>query len=99
MKFDSGARFTRLAEVCDELGFDEEAAVYRKILADSASASSIPPAATRTSNALQAAGAAVLRTNSNKGRRSVSNIAPGRVTNSISVAAKKKATVAKKGAK
>ena len=99
MKFDSGARFQRLAEVCDQLGFTEEAAVYRKILADSASASSIPAAAARTNNALQAAGAAVLQGNSSKGRRSVSNVAPGRVTNNLAGAAKKKATVAKKGGK
>ena len=97
LKFDSGERFRRLAEVCDQLGFDEEAAVYRKILADSASSSSVAPAAARTNNALQAAGAAVLRGNSNKGKRSVSNAPPGRVTNTLSVAAKKKTTVAKKG--
>ena len=39
LKFDTGARFERLAEVCDELGFADEAAIYRKILADTASAS------------------------------------------------------------
>ena len=38
LKFDSGARFERLAEVCDQLGFTEEAAIYRKILSDAASA-------------------------------------------------------------
>ena len=39
LNFDSGARFERLAEVCDELGFTEEAAIYRKILTDTVSAS------------------------------------------------------------
>lgn len=34
LKFDSSERFRRLADVCDELGFDEEAAVYRKLLQD-----------------------------------------------------------------
>lgn len=34
MKFDATERFERLAQVCDELGFDEEAAVYRKLIAD-----------------------------------------------------------------
>ena len=34
LKFDSKERFERLAEVCEQLGFDEEAAVYRKILSD-----------------------------------------------------------------
>ena len=34
LKFDSATRFEKLAEVCDKLGFDDEAAVYRKILAD-----------------------------------------------------------------
>ena len=38
LKFDSGARFERLAEACDQLGFTEEAAIYRKILSDAASA-------------------------------------------------------------
>ena len=34
LKFDTAIRFQRLAAVCDELGFDEEAAVYRKLLTD-----------------------------------------------------------------
>ena len=34
LKFDTAVRFQRLAKVCDELGFDEEAAVYRKLLTD-----------------------------------------------------------------
>ena len=38
LKFDTGARFERLAEVCDELGFSDEAAIYRKILSDSVAA-------------------------------------------------------------
>ena len=38
LNFDTGARFERLAEVCDQLGFTEEAAIYRKILSDAVSA-------------------------------------------------------------
>ena len=34
LKFDTAVRFQRLAAVCDELGFDDEAAVYRKLLTD-----------------------------------------------------------------
>lgn len=34
LKFDSTIRFQRLAAVCDELGFTEEAAVYKKLLTD-----------------------------------------------------------------
>ena len=56
LKFDSGARFERLAEVCDQLGFAEEAAVYRKILSDCATSNSPRggqvSAAARTNNAL-----------------------------------------------
>lgn len=36
LKFDSNARFQKLAEACEQLGFDEEAAVYRKLLRDAA---------------------------------------------------------------
>ena len=36
LKFDSAERFERLADVCEQLGFDEEAAVYRKLLKDTA---------------------------------------------------------------
>ena len=35
LKFDSTERFLRLAQVCEELGFDEEAAIYRKLISDS----------------------------------------------------------------
>ena len=34
LKFDSAVRFQRLAAVCDELDFADEAAVYRKLLID-----------------------------------------------------------------
>lgn len=34
LKFDSAIRFQRLAAVCEELGFEDEAAVYRKLLTD-----------------------------------------------------------------
>ena len=34
--FDSSERFRRLAVACDKLGFDEEAAIYRKLLKDCA---------------------------------------------------------------
>ena len=34
LKFDTALRFQRLAAVCDELGFNDEAAVYRKLLTD-----------------------------------------------------------------
>merc|ERR1712060_149617 len=34
LKFDSKARFEALIAVCDEYGFEEEAAVYRKIIKD-----------------------------------------------------------------
>ena len=36
LKFDSIARFTKLAETCEQLGFPDEAAVYRKLIADCA---------------------------------------------------------------
>ena len=32
LKFDTAARFTGLAKVCDELGFTEEAKVYRALI-------------------------------------------------------------------
>ena len=34
LKFDCTARYTALAKVCDEFGFDEQAAIYRKLLND-----------------------------------------------------------------
>ena len=34
LKFDSKERFEALAEVCERLGFDDEAKVYRKLLKD-----------------------------------------------------------------
>lgn len=34
LKFDSKARFEKLAEACDELGFAEESAIYRKLISD-----------------------------------------------------------------
>ena len=34
LKFDAKERFLRLADACDTLGFDEEAAIYRKLLQD-----------------------------------------------------------------
>ena len=34
LKFDSATRFTKLAEVCDTLGFTEEASIYCKLLTD-----------------------------------------------------------------
>ena len=34
LKFDATERFTRLADACDSLGFDEEAAIYRKLIHD-----------------------------------------------------------------
>ena len=36
LNFDCTKRFTALAKACDELGFDEQAAIYRKILKDAA---------------------------------------------------------------
>ena len=58
LKFDSGLRFERLAEVCDTLGFADEAAIYRKLLTDSASSASgsslvngrAPPASRRAAS-------------------------------------------------
>ena len=32
IKFDTEARFTKLAEVCDEIGFSEEAKIYRALI-------------------------------------------------------------------
>ena len=37
LKFDSTERFERLLAVCDELGFEEEAEVYRNLLNDAES--------------------------------------------------------------
>jgi len=34
LKYDSLARFEKLAETCGELGFDKEAAIYRKLIED-----------------------------------------------------------------
>lgn len=34
LKFDSTQRFKKLAEACKQLGFDDEEAIYRKLIAD-----------------------------------------------------------------
>lgn len=44
LKFDSSERFTKLMEVCEQLGFDEEAAVYRKLLNDCSNSGIVAPA-------------------------------------------------------
>ena len=42
LKFDAGERFTNLAKACEELGFNEEAAVYRALV-KAAPASTVSP--------------------------------------------------------